>query len=54
MVTFEEKGLGRMEGMHKLEEGIVLPVLTFLYCLNFQILYMFYSFLFVILIEVMG
>lgn len=54
VVTFKEKGFGRMEGMHKLEEGIVLPVLTFLYCLNFQILYMFYSFLFVILIEIMG
>lgn len=36
MVAFEEKGLGRMEGMHKTEESIAFPFLTLLYCLNFH------------------
>jgi len=29
MVTFEEKGFGTIQGMHKTEEGISFPFLPF-------------------------
>lgn len=41
VITFEEKGLGRIECIHKLEEGLAFSFLTFLY-LNFQTLHVFY------------